>query len=413
MTAVSRPRAALLAGALMLGAAPLVLTALPGGALAVAGPQIVGIAAAIVNDVRIRASGAAQPRAAALRQRVALGDQVQTGRASRLQLQLLDRSVFTVGADARLSIDRFVSDPAGGSMTASVAKGAFRFMSGRSGSRGSAIGTPVATIGIRGTILDGVVGPLAVEIARGERGIGQGVEADPATATLVVLRGPGARRQGTATIGAVSVSAAGRTVDLDAPLQAAYVPRPGAPPIGPFTISLAGLARLNEMILPRQEPLLAVPQRDFYPPAGPYDNGPPPPYYRGPPPGDFPGGGFEGNGPRTRGPGPGYTVPGLPGNGGFGTPQGRPPREPRPERQAPSTSPTSPQSSVPATTGAAPNGQGSPTGNPSNRLYLPAEQPTSEPSGTPSGQPSGQPSGSPSASASPSPYNQTTGQPYP
>ncbi len=407
------PRTALLATVLMLGAAPLVLTALPGGAQAVAGPQIVGIAAAIVNDVRIRAGGGAQPRAAALRQRVALGDQVLTGRASRLQLQLLDRSVFTVGADARVAIDRFVYDPSGSSMSASVAKGAFRFMSGRSGSRGSAIGTPVATIGIRGTILDGVVGPLAVEIARGERGIGQGVQADPAVATLVVLRGPGARRQGSATIGAVSVSAGGQTVDLDAPLQAAYVPRPGATPIGPFTISLSGLARLNEMILPRQEPVLSAPQGDFYPPVGPYDNGPPPPYYRGPPPG-----GFDGDGPRTRGPGPGYTVPGIPGGGGFGTPQGRPPRDTRPPRnQSPQEQPMQdrpgptsrlPATDTPSTTTTVPPGQGAPG---PNHLYL--QQPTAEPSAQPSPAPSGQPSPKPNSSASPSPNYSAAGQPIP
>lgn len=392
------PRTALLATVLMLGAAPLVLTALPGGARAVAGPQIVGIAAAIVNDVRIRAGGGAQPRAAALRQRVALGDQVLTGRASRLQLQLLDRSVFTVGADARVAIDRFVYDPSGSSMSASVAKGAFRFMSGRSGSRGSAIGTPVATIGIRGTILDGVVGPLAVEIARGERGIGQRVQADPAVATLVVLRGPGARRQGSATIGAVSVSAGGQTVDLDAPLQAAYVPRPGATPIGPFAISLSGLARLNEMILPRQEPVLSAPERDFYPPAGQYDNGPPPPYYRGPPPG-----GFEGDGPRTRGPGPGYTVPAIPGGGGFGTPQERPPRgrQPAPQPQgSPGQSPpvtgtpaAGTPSSAPPTTGPSSGGQSTSGGS---NLYL--QQPTTQPSASPTG------------SASPSPNYPATGQ---
>ncbi|MET0371120.1 MAG: FecR domain-containing protein, partial [Sphingobium sp.] len=249
MTRPSLSWRALLTGAIL----PLILA---GGAFAAGAPQVIGIAAAVVNDVRIRASTAAQPLPAVVRQRVALGNQVQTGGASRLQLQLLDRSAFTVGANARLTIDRFVYDPAGSSMTATVAKGAFRFMSGRSGSRGSSITTPVASIGIRGTILDGVVGPLAVEIARGERGIGQAVEADPETATLVILRGPGAGREGNATVGAVSVTAAGATVDLAEPLQAAYVPRPGAVPIGPFTISLPGLARLNETILPPQQPLL-------------------------------------------------------------------------------------------------------------------------------------------------------------
>ena len=91
---------------------------------------------------------------AALRERVALADQVQTGQRSQLQVLLLDRAVFTVGANARLTIDRYVYDPATGrAFSATVAKGAFRFMSGRRGDgSNSSIRTPVATIGIRGGV---------------------------------------------------------------------------------------------------------------------------------------------------------------------------------------------------------------------------------------------------------------------
>lgn len=277
--------------------------ALAGGAVAAAGPQVIGIAAAVVDDVRIQSSAAAKPLPAVVRQRVAIGNQMRTGNASRLQLQLLDRSVFTLGANARLTIDRFVYDPSGSSMTATVAKGAFRFLSGRPGSQGSSIATPVAAIGISGTILDGVVGPLAVEIASGERGIAQDVESDPEKATLVILRGPGAGREGNATIGAVSIAAAGATVDLTEPLQAAYIPRPGAAPIGPFTISLPGLARLSETILPAQQPILPGDDFEnggFIPGAEAgdgYDIRPAlPPYYRVPGPGGF---GYDRDGPST------------------------------------------------------------------------------------------------------------------
>ena len=114
--------------------AVLVILSLAIAAMAVAAPQVVGIAAAVVNDVRIRSAGVANFNKASVRQRVALADQVQTGGESRLQLLLLDKSKFTVGANARLTIDRFVYDPKGSSsFSASVAKGAFRFMSGKSG----------------------------------------------------------------------------------------------------------------------------------------------------------------------------------------------------------------------------------------------------------------------------------------
>ena len=234
------------------GIAAAVLVTLGGAAMAAGGPQVVGIAAAVLNDVRIKPAAAPQPHRAALRERVALADQVQTGQRSQLQLLLLDRSVFTVGANARLMIDRYVYDPASGrSFSATVAKGAFRFMSGQPDRRGtSSIQTPVASIGIRGTIVEGVIGKDAIEIAKGERGIARGLKGDAETASLIVLRGPGPMTQGNTSIGAISVTASGQTVELDRPLLATYVPAAGAAPSPPFTISLAGLARISALVIP-------------------------------------------------------------------------------------------------------------------------------------------------------------------
>ena len=206
----------------------------------------------MLNDVRIKPAIAPQPHRAALRERVALADQVQTGQRSQLQMLLLDRSVFTVGANARLTIDRYVYDPnSGRSFSATVAKGAFRFMSGQPDRRGtSSINTPVASIGIRGTIVEGVIGKDAIEIAKQERGIGRGLKADAETASLIILRGPGAQTQGNTAVGAISVTASGQTVELDRPMLATFVPAAGAPPTPPFTISLAGLARISALVIP-------------------------------------------------------------------------------------------------------------------------------------------------------------------
>lgn len=234
------------------GLAAALALALGGVATAAGGPQIVGIAAAVLNDVRIKPVAAPQPHRAALRERVALADQVQTGQRSQLQMLLLDRSVFTVGANARLTIDRYVYDPATGrAFSATVAKGAFRFMSGQPDRRGaSSIQTPVASIGIRGTIVEGVIGKDAIEIAKQERGLGRGVKGDAETASLIVLRGPGPMTQGNTSVGAISVTASGQTVELDRPLLATYVPAAGAAPSPPFTISLAGLARISALVIP-------------------------------------------------------------------------------------------------------------------------------------------------------------------
>jgi hypothetical protein len=219
----------------------------------------VGVNAAIRNKVVIRSAATKKVRPAVLRERIILNDEVRTAAASQLQILLLDRTTFTVGANARVAIDRFVYDPARNSRSTgvSVTKGAFRFMSGRTVRRPSgpvSVRTPVATIGIRGTIFEGVVGEDAIRIASREPGVGGKVKANKGQASLIVLRGPGPRTQGDTSPGAVDVTVGGRTLTLDSPGLALYAPREGAPPIGPFRISPAGLQALQSLLRTTAEP---------------------------------------------------------------------------------------------------------------------------------------------------------------
>ncbi|MEI9926804.1 MAG: FecR domain-containing protein [Sphingomonas sp.] len=228
-----------------------------------AAAQNVGIAAAVRNSVEVRPRGAPRPRPIAVRAPVALADEVHTRPQSQLQVLLLDQSTFTVGANAVVTIDRFVYDPNRGarSMGATVTRGAFRFMSGRPAgvsSTNSTIRTPAASIGIRGTMVDGVVGRAAVDIASREAGVGPGVGGDNATASLIVLRGPGPLQQGNARPGVIDVTAAGKTLTLDRPMLAVYVPGRGKPPIGPFRISPTGLAKLQAFLIPLPLPAAAT-----------------------------------------------------------------------------------------------------------------------------------------------------------
>jgi hypothetical protein len=232
-------------------AAAAATVALPGLAAA---QEAIGINAGIRNQVQMR-RGAAPPRPAVLRQRVALNDEVRTGAASQLQILLLDRSVFTIGANARLTVDRFVYDPRRSvrSVSATVTRGAFRFISGRSlapGANSGSIRTPVATIGIRGTIVEGVVGADAVRIALAEAAVGPRAGGDPETATLVLLRGPGAQAQGGIRAGAIDVATGDTSVPLERPRLALYIPGPGLAAIGPFVISDAGLLALEQLLRP-------------------------------------------------------------------------------------------------------------------------------------------------------------------
>ena len=210
----------------------------------------VGINAAIRNKVVMRAATDPAPRAAVLKARVSLGDQVQTANASMLQRLLLDRSNFTVGSNARVTIDRFVYDPqrSASAVGASVAKGAFRFISGKSVKNmpgKTAITTPVASIGVRGTMFEGAVGPDAVKIAGLEPGAAGG-RVDPATATLIVLRGPAATP--TEPGGAIDVTADGETIPLDKPGMALFIPGPNQKAIGPFSLSDNGLLALHDLL---------------------------------------------------------------------------------------------------------------------------------------------------------------------
>ncbi len=217
----------------------------------------VGINAAIRNKVEIRSGR--QVRPAVLRARVMLNDEVRTGASSQLQILLLDRTVFTVGANARVAVDRFVYDPRSNSRSTgvSVTKGAFRFMSGRSLGRPSgpvSVRTPVATIGIRGTIFEGVVGEDAIRIASQEPAVGRRVKSNKEEASLIVLRGPGPRTQGDVRPGAIDVTSGAQTVTADRPGLAVYAPRNGAPLIGPFPISAAGLQALQSLLRTTAEP---------------------------------------------------------------------------------------------------------------------------------------------------------------
>jgi hypothetical protein len=230
------------------------LALLAGAALAAtpAAAQNVGVTAAVINDVRMTTQANATLHKAVVRERVSLGNDVLTGKGSRAQLLLLDRTTFTVGANARVRIDRFVYDPQrnSSSVGATVGRGAFRFMSGRPTHNApgqSNIRTPTATIGIRGTMIDGVVGKDAIAIMMAQPGI-PAFDADPETATLILLRGPGVATGGE-PIGAIDVTAGGKTVAMEGSGWAVFIPREGAEPIGPFRISPESAGMLTSLLL--------------------------------------------------------------------------------------------------------------------------------------------------------------------
>jgi FecR protein len=213
--------------------------------------QSVGVTTAVRNTVQVRQAAGAQSKPAVIKQRVSLGNQVDTGAQSAMQVMLFDKSTFTVGPNAKFTINSFVYDPSRqrSSVASSVAKGTFRMLSGKAAHGGNnTISTPAATIGIRGTMVEGSVGADAVAIARSQRGFAGAPRNDPATASLIVLRGPGPNTQAGERPGVIEVTAGGRTIILTQPGMAIYVPYAGAEPMGPFPLSPRGFAFFDAVL---------------------------------------------------------------------------------------------------------------------------------------------------------------------
>ncbi len=89
-------------------------------------------------------------------------DTIKTNGDGKAQLIFEDRSTITINENSELKIDKFIFDPnqSAGEMAVENVKGAFRFIGGAlSKNKPVKIKTPVATIGIRGGIVDTYVQP--------------------------------------------------------------------------------------------------------------------------------------------------------------------------------------------------------------------------------------------------------------
>lgn len=119
----------------------------------------IGVTAALRGNV-VRTASTYQPASIgrlSSGETVYLGDNISIGPKGRMQVLLLDETVFTLGANTVMRIDKFVFDPASAdsnSLIASVKRGTFRFVSGKVAQSNEAamrVKLPAATIGVRGT----------------------------------------------------------------------------------------------------------------------------------------------------------------------------------------------------------------------------------------------------------------------
>jgi cyclophilin family peptidyl-prolyl cis-trans isomerase len=133
---------------------------------------VLGTAAKPVIEIGTTVKVVNVVRAKTLNRRLKLGDNlvyqetVSTGKASAVDILLIDESTLIMGETSELILDRMVYNPNRGVVegTITAVKGIFRF-STAGVKMDFTINTPVATIGVRGTEFDVLTNPTETEIA--------------------------------------------------------------------------------------------------------------------------------------------------------------------------------------------------------------------------------------------------------
>lgn len=138
-----------ISGAKLLAAAVLLNASLFASAACADGK--IGVASVVKNEVQGRGS-----RALAVGSDVFANERIRTGDASSAQFMFVDKTVMSMGPKAELVLDKFVYNPnkSSGQVVVNAVQGSMRFVTGGQNPTNYAIKTPVATIGIRGTVAD-------------------------------------------------------------------------------------------------------------------------------------------------------------------------------------------------------------------------------------------------------------------
>jgi hypothetical protein len=138
-----------------------------------AGPAAtkIGAAQAIENDVEGRLGKSVAKLA--IGSEVFQNQLVRTGKASTAKLQFLDETDLSLSPFTQVSLDRFVYDPdkKTGRVIVNVPRGLVRFVTGSLEKRSYTIRTPVASIGVRGTIFELLVRSDRITVALRDGGV--------------------------------------------------------------------------------------------------------------------------------------------------------------------------------------------------------------------------------------------------
>src|SRR3984893_10134815 len=155
----------------------------------------IGVASATKNQVQGIVGGGT--RALSAGSELFSNETVRTGDASLAQLLFLDETSLSVGARSEVKLDLFVYNPdrKTGNVVLEASRGAFRFVSGSQTPTNYTIKTPLATIGVRGTVVDGYITLRAVQVivwqgyVVGTTNYGTPFELGPGQAILISANG--------------------------------------------------------------------------------------------------------------------------------------------------------------------------------------------------------------------------------
>mgnify|MGYP000630998609 CR=1 FL=1 len=114
-----------------------------------------------------------RPRSLKTGDRIHQNEIIATAEESEAELVLADDTKLAVGPKSQITLDSFIYDPTkkDGEVVINAAKGAFKFVTGKSAKSAYTIRTPASTIGVRGTEFDGFVdenGEIALLLHDGE-----------------------------------------------------------------------------------------------------------------------------------------------------------------------------------------------------------------------------------------------------
>lgn len=180
-----------------------------------------GVAAAVRGEVTL-ARAQAVGVAVASGDPIFMRDGIRSGAKSGMQILLLDETIFTIGPESEILVDEFVYDPGtnAGRLSAHVAKGVFRFVTGKIAKESPSdmkVTLPSGNIGVRGTMVAGSV--------------------DPTTrSSLVILLGEGADNAAGDPAGSIDVCNAGSCTHVERPGFAVRIDGVEAPPTPAFRV---------------------------------------------------------------------------------------------------------------------------------------------------------------------------------